>query len=51
MMVGTDEAVNIHLSFAVELKVSLPTLEVTQGQILSQYPTYATRFWWHLYGS
>ena len=27
------------------------TLEVTQGQILSQSPTDATRFWWHLYGS
>ena len=26
------------------------TLEVTQRQILSQYPTHATRFWWHLYG-
>jgi len=22
-----------------------------QGQILSQSPTDATRFWWHLYGS
>ena len=27
------------------------TLEVTQGQILSQSLTDATRFWWHLYGS
>ena len=27
------------------------TLETTQGQILSQAPTDATRFWWHLYGS
>ena len=27
------------------------TLDVPQGQILSQYPTDATRFWWHLYGS
>ena len=27
------------------------TLEVTQGQILSQYPTDATRFRWHLNGS
>ena len=27
------------------------TLEETQGQILSQSPTDATRFWWHLYGS
>ena len=27
------------------------TLEATQWQILSQYPTYATRFWWHLYWS
>ena len=26
-------------------------LEATQGQILSQSPTDATRFWWHLYGS
>ena len=30
---------------------SLPTLEATQGQILSQSPTDATRFWWNLYGS
>jgi len=29
----------------------LPTLEATQGQILSQSPTDATRFWWRLYGS
>ena len=28
----------------------LTTLEATQGQILSQSPTDATRFWWHLYG-
>jgi len=27
------------------------TLEATQGQILSQSPTDATRFWWHMYGS
>jgi len=27
------------------------TLEATQGQILSQSPADATRFWWHLYGS
>jgi len=27
------------------------TLEATQGQILNQSPTDATRFWWHLYGS
>ena len=27
------------------------TLEATHGQILSQFPTDATRFWWHLYGS
>jgi len=26
------------------------TLEATHGQILSQSPTDATRFWWHLYG-
>ena len=25
-------------------------LEATQGQILNQSPTDATRFWWHLYG-
>ena len=24
------------------------TLEATEGQILSQSPTDATRFWWHL---
>ena len=29
----------------------LATLEVTQGQILSQSPTDATRFWWQSYGS
>ena len=29
----------------------LSTLEATQGQILIQSPTDATRFWWHLYGS
>ena len=27
------------------------TLEATQGPILSQSPTDAIRFWWHLYGS
>ena len=27
------------------------TLEETQGQIFSQSPTDATRFWWNLYGS
>ena len=27
------------------------TLEVIQVQMLSQYSTDATRFWWHLYGS
>ena len=27
------------------------TLEATQGEILSQFPTDATRFWWHLCGS
>ena len=26
------------------------TLETTQGQIVSQSFTDATRFWWHLYG-
>ena len=26
-------------------------LEATQGQNISQSPTDATRFWWHLYGS
>ena len=29
----------------------VPTLESSSGQILSQSPTDATRFWWHLYGS
>ena len=29
----------------------VPTLEATQGQIFSQSPTEAIRFWWHLYGS
>ena len=28
----------------------LPTLEVTQGQILSQTSTDTTRFWWHFAG-
>ena len=28
-----------------------PTLEAAQGQILSQSPTDATRFWWHFFGS
>jgi len=27
------------------------TLDATQGQILSQSPTDASGFWWHLYGS
>jgi len=27
------------------------TLSATQWQIISQSPTDATRFWWHLYGS
>ena len=31
--------------------IPYPTLEATQGQILSQSPIDATRFWWHLYGS
>jgi len=30
---------------------STAALEATQGQILSQSPTDATRLWWHLYGS
>ena len=30
---------------------TFPTLEATQGQIISQSPTYVTRFWWHLYVS
>ena len=29
----------------------ISTLEATQGQILSQFPTDATQLWWHLYGS
>jgi len=29
----------------------ISTLEVTQGQILSEPPTDATRFWWHFFGS
>ena len=35
---------------AITAQVS-STPEATQGQILSQSPTDATRFWWHLYGS
>ena len=30
------------------LHPTTPTLETTQGQILSQSPTDATRCWWHL---
>jgi len=30
--------------------ISEPTLEATEGKILSQSPTDATRFWWHLAG-
>jgi len=30
-------------------ELSQPTLEATQGQIVSQSPTDATRFWWHLW--
>jgi len=41
-LVETIESLQVH---------SKPALEVTQGQILSQSPTDATRFWWHLYGS
>jgi len=42
--------------FEALLEASLERLnarnpEMTQGQILSQLPTDATRFWWHLYGS
>ena len=36
---------------AVAMALSRSTLEETQGQILSQSPTDATRFWWHFYGS
>ena len=32
-------------------KVRNPTLEATQGQILSSSPTDAARFWWGLYRS
>ena len=36
----SSEHVHRHLS---------STLEVTQGQILSQSPTDTSRFWWHVY--
>jgi len=39
------------LDLSAQLVFVVATLEVTQGQILSQSPTDATRFWWHLYGS
>ena len=42
------------LCVAIQKKTQIErytTLEATQGQILSQSPTHATRFWWHLYGS
>ena len=32
-------------------EVAFLTLEATKRQILSQSPTDATRFWWHLCGS
>ena len=32
-------------------ELRLSALEVTRGQISSQSPRDATRFWWHLYGS
>ena len=35
-------------NFLVDTQVRL---ETTQGQIVSQSPTDATRIWWHLYGS
>ena len=39
------------LGSRVEFANTVPTLEASQRQILSQSPTDATRFWWHLYGS
>ena len=41
----------IDIGKAEEAMEQQPTLEVTQGQILRQSATDATRFWWHLYGS
>jgi len=35
----------------IQARTSHTTLEATQGQILNQPPTDATRFLWHLYGS
>ena len=37
--------------FCRQRHVHPPALETPQGQILSQSPTDAARFWWHLYGS
>ena len=36
---------------SAEVQARYPALEITQGQILRQSPTDATRFWWHLYRS
>jgi len=44
-----DVVIDVSLDGKVEFFLS--TLEATQGQILSQSPTDASRFWWHLYGS
>ena len=48
---GTEHATLSLGDFIRGFQVTPPTLEATHRQILSQSPTYATRFWWHLYGS
>jgi len=48
---------SLSLSLAAQVKKTnaedkmMRMQNATQGQILSQSPTDATRFWWHLYGS
>jgi len=50
-MVGECERGGLAMATNSAVKLAPATLEATQGQILSQSSTYATRFWWHLHGS
>ena len=45
------EEVLVRFAQRLGARCTPPTLEATQGQILSQSPTNSTRFWWHLYGN
>jgi len=42
-----EESISVHKAICTDDT----TLGVTQGGVLSQSPTDATRFWWHLFGS